>query len=404
MKIYIYDNNDWPSFKWDSELLLPLLGKVRNQQGKLIGKMESLGFELRNEAVLDTLTLDVLKSSEIEGELLSPEQVRSSIARRLGMNIAGLVPSDRDVDGVVEMMLDATQNFNKPLSKDRLFGWHCSLFPSGRSGMYKIIVGNWRDDSTGPMQVVSGALGKEKVHFQAPGALELEKEMNLFFEWINKNNTYDPVVKAGIAHLWFVTLHPFEDGNGRMARAITDMFLARADGIPQRFYSMSSQIRTERKAYYSILEKTQKGSMDITNWLEWFLQCLLDALDSSNSKLEKVIYKHKFWNRNSSKLQNERQKLLLNKLLDGFDGALTSSKWAKISKCSADTALRDIQDLINKGILRKSASGGRSTNYELTEFQHYSVVEFQWLLANRDFPTSAGRWTWKRQKPINVEI
>lgn len=370
MKTYIYDNNDWPSFKWDSELLLPLLGKVRNQQGRLIGKMESLGFELRNEAVLDTLTLDVLKSSEIEGELLNPEQVRSSIARRLGMNIAGLVPSDRDVDGVVEMMLDATQNFNKPLSKDRLFGWHCSLFPSGRSGMYKIIVGNWRDDSTGPMQVVSGALGKEKVHFQAPSALELEKEMNLFFEWINKNNTYDPVVKAGIAHLWFVTLHPFEDGNGRIARAITDMFLARADGIPQRFYSMSSQIRTERNAYYSILEKTQKGSMDITNWLEWFLQCLLDALDSSNSKLEKVIYKHKFWNRNSSKLQNERQKLLLNKLLDGFDGALTSSKWAKISKCSADTALRDIQDLINKGILRKSASGGRSTNYELTEFQH----------------------------------
>lgn len=370
MKIYIYEDKDWPNFKWDSELLLPLLGKVRNQQGKLIGKMESLGFELKNEAVLDTLTLDVLNSSEIEGELLNPDQVRSSIARRLGMNIAGLVPSDRDVDGVVEMMLDATQNFSQTITKERLFGWHSSLFPSGRSGMYKIIVGNWRDDSTGPMQVVSGALGKEKVHYQAPNASELEKEMDSFLEWINNNNIQEPVIKAGIAHLWFVTLHPFEDGNGRIARAITDMLLARADGIPQRFYSMSSQIRTERKAYYNTLEKTQKGSMNVTNWLEWFLKCLLDALDSSNYKLEKVIYKHKFWNRNSSKLQNERQKLILNKLLDGFDGTLTSSKWAKISKCSADTALRDIQDLINKGILKKSASGGRSTSYELNEFKY----------------------------------
>lgn len=370
MKIYIYENNDWPNFRWDSELLLPLLGKVRNQQGKLIGKMESLGFELKNEAVLDTLTLDVLKSSEIEGELLNPEQVRSSIARKLGMNIAGLVLSDRNVDGVVEMMLDATQNFNQTLTKDRLFGWHNSLFPSGRSGMYKIIVGNWRDDSTGPMQVVSGALGKEKVHYQAIDALELEKEMGFFLEWINSSNIQEPVIKAGIAHLWLVTLHPFDDGNGRIARAITDMLLARADGIPQRFYSMSSQIRTERKAYYNILEKTQKGSMDVTVWLEWFLKCLLDSLDSSDYKLEKVIYKHKFWNRNSSKLQNERQKLLLNKLLDGFDGALTSSKWAKISKCSTDTALRDIQYLINKGILKKSASGGRSTNYELNELKY----------------------------------
>jgi Fic family protein len=369
MRIYICENKDWPNFKWDSELLMPLLGKVRNHQGKLIGKMESLGFELKNEAVLDTLTLDVLKSSEIEGEILNPEQVRSSIARRLGLNIAGLVPSDRDVDGVVEMMLDATQNFNQLLTKDRLFDWHSALFPTGRSGMYKIIVGNWRDDSTGPMQVVSGALGKEKVHYQAPDASDLEKEMNSFLEWIN-NNIQEPVIKAGIAHLWFVSLHPFEDGNGRIARALTDMLLARTDGIPQRFYSMSSQIRTERKAYYDILEKTQKGSMDVTNWLEWFLKCLLDALYSSDNNLEKVIYKHKFWNRNSTKLQNERQKLLLNKLIDGFEGALTSSKWAKISKCSADTALRDIQDLINKGILKKSASGGRSTNYELNEFQY----------------------------------
>jgi len=370
MKIYIYENKDWPNFYWDSELLLPLLGKVRNQQGRLIGKMESLGFELRNEAVLETLTLDVLKSSEIEGELLNPEQVRSSIARRLGMNIAGLVQSDRDVDGVVEMMLDATQNFNQTLTKDRIIGWHSSLFPAGRSGMYKIIVGNWRDDSTGPMHLVTGAFGKEKVHYQAPEALKLEKEMDSFFGWINNSNIQEPVIKAGIAHLWFVTLHPFEGGNGRIARAITDMLLARADGIPQRFYSMSSQIQTERKMYYNILEKTQKGSMDVTNWLAWFLKCLLDAFDSSDYKLEKVVFKHKFWNGNSPKLQNERQMLLLNKILDGFDGALTSSKWAKISKCSADTALRDIQDLINKGILKKSAGGGRSTSYELNELQY----------------------------------
>ncbi|HUW06737.1 MAG TPA: Fic family protein [Williamwhitmania sp.] len=367
MKVYIYENEDWPNFKWDSELLLPLLGKVRNHQGKLIGKMESLGFELKNEAVLDTLTLDVIKSSEIEGELLNPEQVRSSIARKLGMNIAGLVPSDREVDGVVEMMLDATQSFNQPLTKERLFNWHCSLFPSGRSGMYKIIVGNWRDDSTGPMQVVSGALGKEKVHYQAPSATNLGKEMNSFLEWVNSNNIQEPVIKAGIAHLWFVSLHPFEDGNGRIARAITDMLLARADGIPQRFYSMSSQIRAERKGYYGILEKTQKGSLDITKWLNWFLSCLQNALDSSNSELEKVIYKHKFWNKNSSKLQNKRQELLLTKLLDGFDGTLTSSKWAKIAKCSADTALRDIQDLMSKGILKKSEGGGRSTSYEINE-------------------------------------
>lgn len=364
--MYIYQQKDWPAFHWDNEKLLPLLGKVRNLQGKLVGKMESLGFELRNEAVLETLTLDVIKTSEIEGELLNPEQVRSSIARKLGMNISGLIESDRNVDGIVDMMLDATQQFDKSLTQERLFNWHFSLFPTGRSGMYKIIVGDWRDDSTGPMQVVSGALGKEKIHYQAPKSVDLINEMDLFLNWFNKEESnQDLVVKAGIAHFWFVTLHPFEDGNGRISRAIADMLLARSDGISQRFYSMSAQIRKERTAYYDILEKVQKGNLDITDWLEWFLNCLLNALYSSNLILAKVVYKHNFWIQNASKIQNERQKIILNKLLDEFEGKLTTSIWAKITKCSADTALRDIQDLINKEIVQKSDDGGRSTNYVL---------------------------------------
>ncbi len=367
MKVYIYQKEGWPNFKWDNDLLLPLLGEVRNLQGKLVGKMESLGFELQNEASLETLSLDVIKSSEIEGEILNTEQVRSSIARRLGMDISGLIPSDRNVDGVVEMMLDATQNFDKPLTKERLFGWQAALFPSGRSGMYNVIVGQWRDDSTGPMQVVSGALGKEKVHYQAPDAAAIESEMEAFLNWINQNNQHDPVIRAAVAHLWFVTVHPFEDGNGRVARAITDMLLAQSDGIPQRYYSMSSQIRIERKEYYSCLEATQKGTVDITRWMEWFLQCLHNALIASNISLEKVIYKHQFWGKNASRLQNERQRLLLNRLLDGFQGSLNTSKWAKIAKCSTDTALRDIQDLVAKQILKKSEGGGRNTSYELAE-------------------------------------
>lgn len=367
MKVYIYQQNDWPQFTWDNEVLLVLLGKVRNMQGKLIGKMESLGFELRSDAVLETLTLDVLKSTEIEGEILNPEQVRSSIARCLGMDIYGLVSSDRNVDGVVEMMLDATQHFEKSLTTERLFDWHSALFPTGRSGMYKIIVGNWRNDSTGPMQVVSGAMGKEKVHYQAPDATKLENEMNAFIEWFNSEDKLDPVIKAGLAHLWFVTIHPFEDGNGRIARAITDMLLARADGSSQRFYSMSAQIRSERKEYYSILEKSQKGTLDVTAWLQWFLNCLMNALNATDQTLAKVLYKHQFWNKHAVIILNDRQKLLLNKLLSGLDGKLTSSKWAKIAKCSADTALRDIQDLINKQILRKKPAGGRSTNYELND-------------------------------------
>jgi Fic family protein len=366
MSFYIYQLRDWPNFSWDNDLLVFLLGKVRNMQGKLVGKMESLGFDLQNEAILETLTLEVLKSTEIEGEFLNPDQVRSSIARRLGMNISGLIDSDRHVDGIVDLMLDATQNFSKPLTDDRLFGWHSALFPTGRSGLYKITVGEYRKDSTGPMQVVSGALGQEKVHYQAPAASLLEKEMNKFIRWFNDEEQIDPVLKAAVAHLWFVTLHPFEDGNGRVARALTDMLLARSDGSSQRFYSMSAQIRLERKGYYSILEKSQKDDLDITDWLNWFLLCLLNALESTDKVLAKVLYKAQFWNKHSVIALNDRQRLMINKLLDDFFGKLTSSKWAKMSKCSADTSLRDIQDLIRKGILRKESSGGRSTNYELT--------------------------------------
>jgi len=368
MPIYIHQQRDWPNFTWDQASLSPLLGKVRNLQGKIVGRMEVLGFDLRREAELETLTMDVVKTSEIEGEVLDPEQVRSSIARRLGMDKYGLVPSDRDVDGIVDMMLDATQHFDQPLTVERLFSWHFALFPMGRSGMYKVIVGNWRDDSTGPMQVVSGAMGREKVHFKAPEASLVELEMNRFIHWFNNvDDLLDPVIKAALAHLWFVTIHPFEDGNGRITRAMTDMLLAKSDGIPQRFYSMSAQVRVERKGYYEILEKTQKGTLEVTLWLEWFLNCLLNALNASDAILEKVLYKHRFWNKYATEVFNDRQVKLLNRLLDGFTGNLTSSKWAKIAKCSPDTALRDIQDLMNKQVLQKTDQGGRSTNYELIE-------------------------------------
>ena len=367
MKPYIYQKSNWPDFKWDNEAIINLLSRVRHLQGKVIGKMESLGFDLRNEAVLETLTIDVIKSSEIEGLVLNPEQVRSSIARRLGMDVSGLVESDRHVDGVVDMLLDATQQSGKPLSAERLFGWHSSLFPAGRSGMYKIIAGSWRDDSTGPMQVVSGAMGKEKVHYEAPPAKDLETEMDTFLNWFNNNNDYDLLIKAGIAHLWFVTLHPFEDGNGRIARAIADMLLAKSDGVSQRFYSMSAQIRVERKPYYEILERTQKGSMDVTEWLTWFLRCLENALVSSGQILAHIMNRQQFWVNNSKQIFNDRQVLMLNKMLEGFTGKLTTSKWAKITGCSADTALRDINDLIEKQVLQKESAGGRSTNYALME-------------------------------------
>jgi Fic family protein len=366
MGIYIHQQDNWTDFTWDAQSgTIPLylsLGKVRNLQGKLSGKMEMLGFVLQQEAFLETLTLDVLKSTEIEGEFLNVKQVRSSLARRLGMDIVGLVPSDRNVDGMVEMMLDATQNNQKSLSSQRLFDWHAALFPTGRSGMYQITVGAWR---TGIMQVVSGGFDRGKVHFQAPDAILLNQEMEIFIDWFNTEQNLDPVLKAGIAHLWFITIHPFEDGNGRIARAITDMQLSKADGNAQRFFSMSAQIQKKRSGYYEILEKSQKGTSDITNWLTWFLECLTEALLNTDTILEKVLSKARFWEKHSATLLSDRQRLMLNKLLDDFDGKLTSSKWAKMTKCSSDTALRDIQDLILKGILKKEDLGGRSTNYGL---------------------------------------
>lgn len=369
MKIYIHEYDNWTDFTWDNKKVMLKLGEVRNKQGRLLGKMESLGFDLQNEAVLNTLTLDVTKSSEIEGEFLDIGQVRSSIARRLGIETAGAVESERHIDGIVKMMLDATQRYDMPLTKDRLFGWHAALFPSGWSNLYKITVANWRKDTTGPMQVVSGPMGGEKVHFQAPSSEKIEAEMNVFFDWFEKTHEIDLVLKAAIAHLWFVTIHPFDDGNGRITRAITDMLLARSDKSTRRFYSMSAQIRIERKQYYEKLEKTQKGNSDISAWILWFLQCLLNAIESSEKTLSKIFQKAEFWKIHAKTIFNDRQQKTINRLMDGFDGKLTTSKWAKINKCSQDTALRDIQDLIQKDILQKEASGGRSTNYELKILQ-----------------------------------
>ncbi len=367
MAIYIHQLPHWPKFTWNQEQTGTLLAGIRNRQGRLLGRMEGLGFQLQEEASLQTLTLDVLKSSEIEGELLDADQVRSSIARRLGMEIAGLVPADRHVDGVVEMLLDATQQYQQPLTAERLFGWHAALFPTGRSGMYKIAVAAWRahkkDD---PMQVVSGAMGKQKIHFVAPDADRLDEEMRQFISWYNEDMQMDPVIKAAVAHLWLVTIHPFDDGNGRIARAVADMQLSRADHSALRFYSMSAQIRRERNAYYEILESTQKGSMDISNWISWFLHCLDRALEASSETLSAVLKKAKFWEKNAAVTLNQRQRLILNKLLDGFEGKLNTSKYAKIAKTSPDTALRDIQDLLQKKILVKEPGGGRSTGYGLS--------------------------------------
>lgn len=327
--------------------------------------MESLGFDLQNEAVLNTLTLDVVKSSEIEGEFLVVEQVRSSIARRLGIDIAGAVESERHVDGIVEMMLDATQRYHMPLTKERLFGWHAALFPSGWSNLFKITVADWRKDATGPMQIVSGPMGKEKVHYQAPSADSIESEMIRFLEWFENEHDIDLVLKAAIAHLWFVTIHPFDDGNGRITRALTDTMLARSDKSTKRFYSISAQIRVERKQYYEQLERSQKGHSDITEWILWLIQCLINAIDNTEITLSKVLNKAEFWKLHAATILNDRQQKIINRLLDGFDGRLTTSKWAKITRCSQDTALRDIQDLIKKDILHKAASGGRSTSYAM---------------------------------------
>ena len=366
MFTYIHELPNWPHFRWNSDGLAKQLAAVRLRQGRLIGRMQALGFRQQEEAVLTILTEDVLKSSEIEGEILDRDQVRSSIARRLGMDAGALPAAAREVEGVVEMMLDATQNFNSELTEERLFGWHASLFPTGRSGMSKIIVGAWRDEKSGSMRVVSGAFGREKVHYEAPAAGRLGAEMKSFLEWFNAEDNTDPVIKAALAHLWFVTIHPFDDGNGRIARAIADMSLARSEDSSQRFYSMSAQIRLERKAYYDMLEVTQKGELDITPWLEWFLGCLDRAFDGAEQTLAAVFRKADFWKKHAVAKINERQRDILNRLLDGFVGKLTSSKWALIEKCSPDTALRDIQDLVDQGILAKDEGGGRSTSYSLT--------------------------------------
>lgn len=367
MAIYIHQLPDWPNFKWDYEVISSQLAAVRHRQGRLVGRMETLGLSLRSEAVLHTLTADVIKSSEIEGEILDKIQVRSSIARRLGLDIGGLVDSDRNVDGVVDMLLDATHNYDKLLTKERLFGWHAALFPDGYSGMSRIKVGAWRDDAKGPMQVVSGPFGRERVHFEAPAAERLEREMTAFLGWYNSDDQNDLVLRAGIAHLWFVTIHPFDDGNGRIARAITDMTLARSEQSVQRFYSMSTQIRQERDSYYDMLEYAQKGSLDITEPLEWFLSCLDRAFNGVEATLADVLRKAAYRDSWANLTFNDRQRLMLNKLLDGFEGKLTSTKWAQLAKCSQDTASRDINDLINQGVLRKDAGGGRSTSYLLVK-------------------------------------
>ena len=361
---YVHELPDWPNLRWSDEQLAQPLAAVRHRQGRLIGRMEALGFPLRAEAVLNALTEDVLKSSEIEGEVLDREQVRSSIARRLGMDIGGLVEADRDVEGVVEMMLDATQNYAQPLTAERLFSWHAALFPTGRSGMSRITVGAWRAAQGGPMQVVSGPIGRERVHYEAPASERLDAEMTRFLDWF-ETVTPDPVLKAGIAHLWFVTIHPFDDGNGRIARAIADLALARAEGTAQRFYSMSAQIRTERKAYYDMLGSTQKGDLDITPWLSWFIGCLDRAFDGAETIFASVMRKARFWEAVAGQPLNERQRKVINRLLDGFEGKLTNAKWAAITKASSDTALRDINDLVQRSILVKDLAGGRSTSYSL---------------------------------------
>lgn len=365
MTTYIHELADWPKFSWDHERLAAPLATARHLQGRLCGQMEALGFDVKEEAVLRTLTDDVLKSSEIEGEKLDADQVRSSVARRLGMDIGGLQPADRHVEGVVEMMLDATQRYEQPLTQERLFAWHASLFPSGRSGRHPIRVATWRDDRAAPMQVVSGPVGRERVHFEAPAAGRLEQEMRRFLDWFNGDLTTEPVLKAAEAHLWFVTIHPFDDGNGRIARAIADMALARSERSSQRFYSMSAQIREERGDYYRILEQTQRETMDITPWMEWFLACLTRAIDGTQTTLSGVIAKAHYWEKLRDVPLNDRQRLVINRLLDGFEGKLTTSKWAALTKSSQDTALRDIQQLVECGVLVRNAAGGRSTSYSL---------------------------------------
>jgi Fic family protein len=371
LRQYIHLEKEWPEFWWNYDAFADQLALIRHQQGRLMGRMEGIGLLARQESLLKTLTADVLKTSEIEGERLDTDQVRSSLARRLGIEIAALKPADRHVDGVVEMMLDATRNYQAPLDAERLFAWHGALFPTGMSGMRRIRVGEWRDDASGPMQVVSGPLGRERVHFEAPGAERIEREMAAFFDWFNQPNDTDWVLKAARAHLWFLTIHPFEDGNGRMARAVADLALARSEQSSQRFYSMSAQIRTERNAYYTLLEETQAGGLNITPWIRWFLGCMGRAIEESLTTLAGVSQKAAFWEWMDRLEQveafqlNERQRKMLNRLLDGFEGKLTSGKWALIAKCSQDTAQRDMAALAERGVLIREPGGGRSTAYRL---------------------------------------
>ncbi|MEM9415169.1 MAG: Fic family protein [Planctomycetota bacterium] len=362
---YIHEKPDWPALRWDREALAEPLAAVRHQQGRHLGKMEALGFDLQAEAGLSILTEEVVKSSAIEGEHLSIDEVRSSIARKLGLDVAGLPTPGRAVDGVVEMMLDATRNFHQPLTAERLFGWHAALFPTGRSGMFRITVGGWRTGEAGPMQVVSGPIGKERVHYQAPDAQRVPEEMERFLTWFESPPSIDPVLKAAVAHFWFVTIHPFDDGNGRIARAIADMALAQADGTKERFYSMSSGIEARRKAYYQQLESSQRGSLDITAWLAWFLDCLGRTLEAADRSLQVVLQKAAIWQQVNQQPVNDRQRRVINRMLDNFQGHLTTSKYAKLAKCSSDTALRDIRELVDRGILTKNPGGGRSTSYRL---------------------------------------
>lgn len=363
--MYIWAAEDWPEWRYDLASLTGLIAEVSRAQGLLFGRLADVGSLLRDEASLAALTEDVTKTSEIEGERLDVASVKSSIARHLGVDIGGLAPADRHVDGIVEMILDATLNCQAAVTPERLFAWHAALFPTGYSGLVRLNVARWRDDATGPMQVVSGPIGRQRVHFEAPPAEHLDRETRCFLDWLNGATPEPALIKAGLGHLWFVTLHPFDDGNGRIARAIGDLLLARADGSPQRFYSLSAQIQPERKAYYDVLERTQRGSLDVTEWLNWFLSTLKDAVERAHRTLDSVLAKARFWQRFAGVPMNARQIKLLNKLLDGFEGKLTSSKWAAIAKCSADTALRDINELIDAGALRKSAASGRSTSYEL---------------------------------------
>lgn len=371
---FIHEIVDWPAFTWDAQTLARPLAAARHRQGRLLGRMEGLGFELRTEASLTTLTSDIVKSSAIEGENLNPGEVRSSIARRLGIDVGGYIPASRDVEGIVEVMLDATQNYGCPLTAERVFGWHAALFPTGRSGMRRIIVGAWRTAEAGPMQVVSGPLGRERVHFEAPSADRLENEMARLLAWFNQDGDVDPVLKAALAHFWFVTIHPFEDGNGRIARAIADMALARADGSFNRFYSMSTQIEAERRDYYRQLEAQQRGDLDVTPWLIWFLACLDRALGRAEGTLAAVTAKARLWEFVNRQPLNDRQRLIINRLLDGFEGNLTTSKYAKIAKCSSDTALRDIRELLERGILLQNEGGGRSTSYRLVDPDELQVA------------------------------